>query len=170
MKHELLRVLVADIQATEKKFDQIVRTLQDVTVAQEPSDSRSHTSHKSGNLSEPSMTLTVSTSQVDQLSNLPALVGAVLIVQTLRHRTEELHHQCKLVIKLVGEIGSSQYKLSRQIRHLMHQGVFDIHWKQWSFLRQKYGNQTVMHFPCAHTPVVRWLCLGIHSISACHLL
>jgi len=72
--------------------------------------------------SEPSMTPTVSTNQVDHLSNLPALVGAVPIGQTLWHRTEELHH-CKLAIILVEEIGSSQYKLSHQIRRLMHQGL-----------------------------------------------
>ena len=122
-QRELLRVLVADRQATEKGFDQILRALQDATIAQGPSDSRSHAGQKSGSLSEPSMTLTVSTNQVDHLSNLPALVGAVPIVQTLGHRTEELHHHCKLAIRLVEEIGSSQYRLSHQIRHLMHQGV-----------------------------------------------
>jgi hypothetical protein len=68
-QRELLRVLVADRQATEKKFDQIMRALQDAIIAQGPSDSRSHAGRKSGSLSEPSMTLTVSTSQVDQLSN-----------------------------------------------------------------------------------------------------
>ena len=28
----------------------------------------------------------------------------------------------------------------------MHQGVLDIHWKEWFFLYQKYGKQTVMDF------------------------
>jgi hypothetical protein len=41
---ELLRVLAADRQATEKKFDQVMRALRDVTITQEPSDSRGYTS------------------------------------------------------------------------------------------------------------------------------
>ena len=119
------------------------------------SDSRGHTSQKSGNLSKPSIMLTVSANQVDQLSKLPALVGAVPIMETLGHRTEELHHY-RFAIKLVKEIGSLQYKLSDQVRHLMHQGVLDIHWKEWSFPCQKYGKQTVPDFLRVHSPVV-WL-------------
>ena len=43
-QRELLRALASDRQAAEKKSDYVVRALQDVTIAQEPSDSRGYAS------------------------------------------------------------------------------------------------------------------------------
>jgi hypothetical protein len=66
----------------------------------------------------------------------------------------ELRDYNSLVGHLLEEIYSNQYNLERKMRWRVHDGVLDMHWREWAPFRQVHGDDVLLkkftHLPQLH--------------------
>ncbi|KIW34538.1 uncharacterized protein PV07_01315 [Cladophialophora immunda] len=68
--------------------------------------------------------------------------------QSVRHETSEdarhplhLDHYRLLIESLLEEVNSSKYALDHGLRYRLHDGVLELHWREWQALRASYGDE-----------------------------
>jgi hypothetical protein len=64
-----------------------------------------------------------------------------------------LEHHRLLFDSLLNEVNSSKYALDHGLRYRLHDGVLELHWREWQPLREKYGDQTLQAI-LGHSPVL----------------
>jgi hypothetical protein len=91
------------------------------------------------------------------VDNLPASPGSLLPTPSdppLALNDRELRDYNSLVGHLLEEIHSNHYNLERKMRWRVHDGVLDIHWREWAPFRQVHGNDVLLerftHLPQLH--------------------
>lgn len=133
-QRELIKILVEDKNASWKKFQQVLKTIEDTSLPTKASIVKS--TH-------------VIQGHQDTFANTTWSLDA-----DQSNRWEEIEHHCALIKSLMSEISAGRYKINHGIRYRMHQGVLIAHWDEWSPLRKLYGDAILMKALSPYSEVV----------------
>jgi hypothetical protein len=152
-QRELLKTLVDDKNATEKKFQVVLKTLKCISYPQESSKESSRDAPFAAGTASifknsiPQANLITTARGGDDARNKTPKRSSDCTRSFpfgLSHRMEEMEHHCALTKSLLGEISAVQYRIDYGLRDRMHRGVLGLHWEEWSPLRKIYGDEALM--------------------------
>jgi hypothetical protein len=153
-QRELIKILVEDKVATQKRFEQALRTIGDA-------EAKTQSTREFPNPTTQSSFVLVSGIQQDQkLVDVEAVLVPPLPVGILRWK-EEIEHHSALVKSLPCEASASHYNIDHGQQHRLHEGILHVHWEKWSRLRKMYNNEILLRAFSSRHPVV--------SFSTCML-
>lgn len=154
-QRELIKTLVEDKAATQKKFDRVLKTLERLPGSDETPRPSSPPITVNNSIVQANFFAGVASSESSQREAPELSINPVWsLPSTLAHRKEEIEHHCQLIKNLVKEISAVQYKIDHGLRDRMHRGVLAVHWEEWSPLRKLYGNETLINVFAPHSEVV----------------
>jgi hypothetical protein len=155
-QRELIKVLVEDKETTQKRFEQVLRTICDAPASEKPPNLALDTqsTREIPNQTTQSSFMVLSGIHHDQkLVNVEPVLVPPLPVGILRWK-EEIEHHSALVKRLLDESSASHHNIDHGQRHRMHEGILHIHWEEWSRLRKMYNNETLLRAFSSRHPVV----------------
>ena len=160
-QRELIKTLVEDKNASEKRFAQITHSIEglQITPAAPEYSEKPDSSQNVSNLMTVN-TVVIPAGQPNLSSARDVNFESDDLPPGLAYRKEEIDHHCTLVNNLIREISAVQYKIDHGLRHNMHQGVLGVHWNEWSKLRKNYEGEHLLKMFSPHGDVV---CLA-HSL------
>ena len=151
----MIKTLVEDKRATEKKFELVLRTIGETPADAPPGYVTVPESTKEGNLQATSSSLAASSGTGQDwkaFAGEPAAASPFPV--GLLRRKEEIEDHTALVKTLLEEASAKHYKIDHGQRHRMHEGILHVHWKEWSPLRKLYGDQLLSRLFSSHYHVV----------------
>ena len=154
-QRELIKTLVDDKNASEKRFAQITQSIEGlhITPAAPEYSEKPDISQNVSNLMTVNA-IAMATGQRNLSSAREVNSEPDNLPPGLAYRKEEIDHHCTLVNNLIREISAVQYKIDHGLRHNMHQGVLGVHWNEWSKLRKTYDDEHLLKIFSPHGDVV----------------
>lgn len=180
---ELIKTLVEDRNATEKKFQNALKAIEippsyedspkhiqgetsketpeELPGGQQPQvltarqiDSTAVT-QVTGTIFSANLVVTTAEKDISRTTKPKAVSYDVMHLPFgLKHRSNDIQNHCALVKNLVNEINSLKYNMDFGMRDKMYRGVMGVHWEEWSPLRALYGDEMLMSTFAPYSEVV----------------
>lgn len=159
----MIKTLVEDKAATQKRFEQALKSIDRTPVTTESPKlgldvTSSHETPRETILT--SFIVAPGLLQNQKPVSLEPVLVPPLPLGILRWK-DEIEHYSALVKRLLDEASASHYDIDHGQRHRMQEGILHIHWEEWSRLRKMYNHETLLRAFSSRHPVV--------SASACLL-
>jgi hypothetical protein len=137
-QRELIQTLVEDKNATEKKFQLVLKTLKCI------SHSQQSLKESSGDAPFAASTASIFKNSIPQANLITTARGGDDARNKtpkrssdctrsfpfgLSHHMEKMEHHCALTKSILDEISAVQYRIDYGLRDRMHRGVLGLHWK-----------------------------------------
>jgi hypothetical protein len=154
-QRELVKVLVEDKNASEKKYRLALKALEWAATRAPLQEATTEVPPPApAGVVEPARVASVF--QTNFVTNAVPKGGAATdkseafpvhvwsLPSGLRYRREEIQHHCTLIKNLLNEVSAVRYKIDPGFRDRLHRGVLGVHWEEWAPLRELYGDEALI--------------------------
>jgi len=153
-QHELIRTLAAEKNENDRRYQEVLKL------------SPSGTSSLSESATVVNDDGPLNKDQIATSSDEPFLMSPINITSPvlpvpnsnlpfwLKHYYPRIQHHSDLVETLLSENSSLRYRLDHGIRDRMHNGILDLHWKEWAKHRDTHGFQAFDQVLAHHEEIV----------------
>jgi hypothetical protein len=147
----LVEVLIEDNAANNIKFDQVMKRLEGLGMSDSTEDQNrsKNTASQEFNINTVTLNHNVATEHPDRPKPSSKTFNPIPL-----YRLEEIVNHSHLVSELIEKIKAAQWKINHGLRHNLHERILDVHWHEWSNLREVYGEDALLQTFSRHHDVV----------------